>query len=255
MQLNQVTTTGVQGKITVSDTLFGAPVNKVLLAQALRVYQARERQGTAKTKTRSEINRTHKKWFKQKGTGNARHGARTPNIFVGGGVSHGPNGLQNWMLNLTTQMKRGALVSALSAQAANSFVTEDLLTLKKNQQMRALVSHLQTSDQNVLVVLPAFNDSVIKALRNMAQVTLITASRLTAREVAVADVIILANEALTVLENRITKVKAAPVVKAEKPTKAKVAKVAKPVAEKKPVAKKAAAKPAAKKPATKKVAK
>ncbi len=248
MQLNLVTTTGIQGTITVSDALFGAPVNKVLLAQALRVYQARERQGTAKTKTRSEINRTHKKWFKQKGTGNARHGARTPNIFVGGGVSHGPNGLQNWTLSLTTQMKQVALISALSAQASNSLVTEDLLSLKQNKQMRSVMTHAQKTDKKVLVVLPAFNDSVIKAIRNMANVSLITASRLNALEVAMADVVVFPSESLKVLEDRINGVK-----KVAKPVE-KVVVAKKAVA--KPVAKKAAAaKPAAKKTAVAKAKK
>ena len=86
MKMALLTPTGVTGTTNVSDKLFGADVKLVLLAQAARVYLSNSRQSTSKVKTRSEINRTKKKWYRQKGTGGARHGARTANIFVGGGV-------------------------------------------------------------------------------------------------------------------------------------------------------------------------
>ncbi len=89
MKLPLLTPTGVTGTISVSEALFKAEVNPILLAQVVRVYLANSRQATSKVKTRSEINRTKKKWYRQKGTGGARHGARTANIFVGRGVSHG----------------------------------------------------------------------------------------------------------------------------------------------------------------------
>lgn len=83
--------------------IFATKPNQALLAQAVQIYLARARQASAKVKTRSEVNRTKKKWFKQKGTGNARHGARTAGIFVGGGVAHGPNGQQHYKLNLAAK--------------------------------------------------------------------------------------------------------------------------------------------------------
>src|SRR5690242_1823092 len=122
MQLTKVTKTGAKSQLTVSDSVFGVPVNKALIAQAVRVYMSNQRQGTSKAKTRSEINRTSAKWYKQKGTGRARHGARNAPLFVGGGVAHGPNGEQNWTRTLSKRMKMQALVTALSAQAANIVV-------------------------------------------------------------------------------------------------------------------------------------
>src|SRR3989344_1281131 len=126
MTISHLTTSGKLEKKTTSSPLFSVPMNKVLLAQAIRVYQANLRQGTSSTKTRSDINRTKKKWYKQKGTGNARHGARTPSIFVGGGVAFGPNGTTDWSLKLTTAQKQRALVSALSSQAKCMIISDDV---------------------------------------------------------------------------------------------------------------------------------
>ena len=75
MKLQVVHTSGKSTELEVAKAVFGEKPNTSLLAQALRVYQLNQRQGTAKVKTRSEVARTKKKWYKQKGTGGARHGA------------------------------------------------------------------------------------------------------------------------------------------------------------------------------------
>lgn len=251
MKLMTLNATSTTSSITVSDALFGAPVNKVLMAQAVRVYLARLRQGTAKTKTRAEINRTHKKWFKQKGTGNARHGARTPNIFVGGGVSHGPNGKQNWMLDMNQTMKHGALISAFSAQAAQVAVA-DIPTNGKTARK------LLQGEQKTLVILAEADQEIIRGIRNMATILVTTADRVTALEVLSADRIILNQAAIDRLEARLVtseKVAPAAVEPAVKPAKttATKAKAAVKVA-KAPKATTVKA-PKVAKPATKKVAK
>ena len=78
------------GEIDVADEVFAAEVKEHLLWEAVRYQRAKRRSGTAKTKERNEINRTSAKMFKQKGTGNARHGNKRVNIFRGGGTVHGP---------------------------------------------------------------------------------------------------------------------------------------------------------------------
>lgn len=103
-------------------TLFGVKVSGILLAQAVRVFLGNQRAGTAKTLTRKDINRTKAKWFKQKGTGRARHGSRSAPIFVGGGISHGPDGTQNFSLTMPDKMKRAAFLGALSLKAADKKV-------------------------------------------------------------------------------------------------------------------------------------
>src|SRR3972149_10697830 len=79
-------------------------MNLALLSQVMHVYQDRLHIGLAKAKTRGEVNRTTKKWYAQKHTGGARHGARSAPIFVGGGVAHGPRPLRR-ELNLSDRMR------------------------------------------------------------------------------------------------------------------------------------------------------
>jgi large subunit ribosomal protein L4 len=196
MKLKTLTMTGTSSTITVSDDIFGAEVNAELMAQAVRVYRARLRQGTAKTKTRAEINRTHAKWFKQKGTGNARHGARTPNIFVGGGVSHGPDGNQNWSLALNQTMKHRALVSALSAQAADVMVAT--IPTDGKQARKLLAGNLKT-----LVILESADQEVMRGIRNMGTVLITTADRVNVLDVLGADRVVMSEAAIKALEVRL----------------------------------------------------
>ena len=265
MKVTHINATGKKSELTLNEAVFGQEANLTLLSQALRVYQSNLRQGTSKVKTRSEVNRTKKKWFKQKGTGNARHGARTPNIFVGGGVSHGPNGEQNWSLSLNQHMKHRALQSALNLQSEKVFVHDGIVKLdgKTKSAVQALAA-VATGTEKVLVILASADSMVLRSLRNIETVLVTQASRVTALEIALADKIVLTTEAVTALEDRLNKkantaeVKptrvekvAKPVVKALKAEK--VATVKKSAAKKvaKPAVKKAVAKPKAVAKATK----
>jgi large subunit ribosomal protein L4 len=188
--------------------LFSDKVADQLFAQAIRVYQANLRQGTSYTKTRSEVKRTKKKWYKQKGTGNARHGARTPNIFVGGGVSHGPRAIENWSLKLNRKSKLIALQQALTLQKKNLFVSKDIATLKgKTKGADKLISKFSEKTDKVLVILHKMNETVLRALANLNNVDVTTAERLNVLQVAQADKILIDFSALKTLEDRFNKVK------------------------------------------------
>lgn len=251
MKLNTLTTSGKKGKLTVSDSIFGVAVNKILLSQAVRVYMFNQRQGTSKVKTRSEVIRTKRKWYKQKGTGNARHGARSAHIFVGGGVAHGPKGIENWKRTLSKQMKRQALITALSAQVENFVVSDALTKLSgKTKSAYALLSKVSSDKDKVLVVLPESLSLVTRSLKNLPNVLFVTAKNLNLLEVVRADKIVTTSEAVKLLEKRlITKEKTVkPKVKKSTPTTAKT---------KKPTVSKATKKSTKKvaKKSTKKVAK
>jgi large subunit ribosomal protein L4 len=248
MSVAFLSASGAQSTKSMTTTLFEGEFYGVALSQAVRVYLSNFRQGTSKVKTRSDINRTKKKWFKQKGTGNARHGARTPNIFVGGGVSHGPNGLQNWRLTLTPRLKRQALLSALRSQQENVIVYESLEKMAaKTAVARQLLTDTKTADQSVVVVCGQSVPDTFLAFRNMPNVLTTTASRITALEVAAADALIMSPESLDILEKRLlsatpakhnaktvaAKSEAAkPEVKKAAPKKPAVEKIAKPAAKK-----------------------
>lgn len=203
MKIQRLTTTGTS-TLSVSDALLGGQVNWVLLSQAIRVYLANKRQGTSRVKTRAEVARTKKKWFKQKGTGNARHGARSAPIFVGGGVAHGPSGFQNWSLELPKRVRKQALVAALSAQAENIVVADTIMDLSgKTKEAAQLLSPIAHVNARVLVILPESTSAVVRALRNMPNVQVTTAQQVTALEVSQVQHIVLPASAIAKLEQRV----------------------------------------------------
>lgn len=208
MKLTTYTKTGNESKtpLTVNDAVFNAEVNKNLLAQGIRIYLANQRQGTSKVKNRSAVIRTKKKWLKQKGTGNARHGSRNAPIFVGGGVAHGPTGLTNWRLKLTKRSKSQALIAALSAQKDNIVVCDGLNELSgKTKQAVDLLGKMVKQKEKVLVVLTESKPEIIKSLRNLQKVVVTRAERLNIYEVALADKIIITSDAVQQLEEKLVK--------------------------------------------------
>lgn len=211
MKLKLFSLTEKPSTVTVSDDLFGAKVNADLIAQAVYVYRSNQRQGGAKTKTRGEVRMTTKKWFRQKGTGNARHGAQSAPIFVGGGVAHGPTGAENWKRKLTPALARKALVSALSAMATDKKVAviADLDKLEgKTKAAAEFVKSVREKDgQKVLIVIDETRDNVVRALRNIENVTVTSARRLNALEAVSTSQVLIMKPALDVLNTRLISTK------------------------------------------------
>ena len=108
------------GTVDLPADIFEVEVNVGLMHQAYVRQMANKRAGTHKTKSRSEINLTKAKWYRQKGTGRARHGARSAPIFVGGGVAHGPRP-RKYTKDMPRKMRRQALRCALSALVAKEW--------------------------------------------------------------------------------------------------------------------------------------
>jgi large subunit ribosomal protein L4 len=110
------------GEIELVDDVFGADVNEPLLYEVLKAQLASKRSGSANTKTRSEVAGSSKKIYKQKGTGQGRHGSiRAPN-FVGGGQQHGPKP-RSYAYRPPAKMRAGALRSALSLKLKEGRLT------------------------------------------------------------------------------------------------------------------------------------
>lgn len=196
--------TGTKSTMTVSDAIFATEVNKALLAQVIYVYRSNERQGTSKVKTRSEVDVSHKKIYAQKGTGNARHGSKNAPIFVGGGIAHGPTGMQNWSRDLSKKMKRAALISALAAQAKNTVIHDGLFAVAgKTAEAVAILKEIGSTGNKTLIVLPARIELFERSIRNIENVTYTTADLLNAYDLAKAKTIILSSETLDVLQQRL----------------------------------------------------
>lgn len=204
MQLQTRTATGKQGTLTVSEAVFGGPVNKTLLTQAIRVYMANERQGTSKVKTRAEVNLTKKKVYKQKGTGGARHAAKSAPIFVGGGVTHGPTGNQNWSLSLPQKQKHQALISALSWQNQAIQVVDGIETADgKTKEVAKMIIDAAPEARSIMLVIPTNSEEIRRSCRNIKNVIIIQAHELTALDVVRANSIIMTTATVKFLEKKL----------------------------------------------------
>lgn len=183
-------------------SIFEAKINRDLMHQALVRQLANARLGTHKAKGRSEVNRTGAKAYRQKGTGNARHGSKRAPIFVGGGVAHGPLP-RKYTKQMPRKMRRAALRSALSVKAENAaIVLVDDLTLDapKTRDMKAFVQTL-VNDESALVLLPGRNENVEKSARNLTDVKAMQANYLNIRDLLGYDKIVMPLAALDVITN------------------------------------------------------
>ena len=183
--------------------IFEASVNVPLMHQAVVRQLANQRAGTHQTKTRSENNRSKSKWYRQKGTGRARHGSRNAPIFVGGGIAHGPMP-RSYDKKMPRKMRRAALRSALSVKAAEQqVIIVDNLTMPapKTKEMVRVLENLAVSDKKVLILLPDTNEPVELSGRNLPNVNILRAQYLNIRDLLVADLVIVPLSALEVIES------------------------------------------------------
>lgn len=238
MKLTAINTTGTKSTITVTDSVFAGPVSDQLIGQALRVYTSNSHQGTSRVKTRAEVARTKKKWFKQKGTGNARHAARSAPIFVGGGVAHGPKGIRPANLTLSQKQKRQALKAALSLQSAQIIVSEGIEKIGAKTAVAAKTLKTIVADPGlILLVISKWNADLEQGMRNIPFVKVTTAEHVTVMDVCASDNIIISPEAIEALDARVNaKKKTAKTVAAEEAASVKTEKK-----ETKPLIKKAVA--------------
>ncbi len=194
----------VSGKISVSAAIFGEKVNKTLLAQAVRVYLANKRQGNASTKTRSEVDGSSRKIYRQKGTGKARHGTLRAPIFVKGGIVHGPKP-RDFGLDFPKKMRRKALFSALSGKLVDGEMKIVSGFEKIEGKTKKFIAVAQKFDltkkkTKVLVVAPDSFKNLIRATNNVQGVSFTAPNRLNAYEVMKNRNVLFTKEAILDLE-------------------------------------------------------
>lgn len=159
------------GETTLPVEIFGVKVNPVLMAQAVRVYLANQKRGTASTKTRAEVRGGGRKPWRQKGTGRARHGSTRSPIWVKGGVAHGPQP-HKMVLAMSKKMKKVALFSSLSKKVVDGKLKVlDMKAFEKPNTKKAqdLLEKLGLK-KSLLVVLPKKEDSLYLSFRNLPRV-------------------------------------------------------------------------------------
>jgi large subunit ribosomal protein L4 len=180
--------------------IFEVDVNRGLMHQALVRQMANARLGTHKTKERGEINYSTRKIYRQKGTGNARHGSRRAPIFVGGGVAHGPRP-RKYTKRMPRKMRRAALRSALSVKAGNGdiVILDNIgLEMPKTKEMVALMNRL-VAENSALLLLAERNENVELSTRNITDVKALRANYVNIRDLLGYEKLVLPLDALNVI--------------------------------------------------------
>lgn len=187
--------------ITVSDEVFGAPLNTPLMHQAVVRIQADRRLGTQKAKTRGEVTGGGAKPWRQKGTGRARQGSRTSPLWKGGGVAFAPVP-RSYDLRMPKKMRRQATRSALSSRVVDEsvVVVSSLLPEEpRTKQMVAALTNLQANGK-VLLVDERIAPETSRAARNIPGVTMTPASTLNIVDVLDHDVLVFSVDAIREVE-------------------------------------------------------
>lgn len=208
--------------ITLPKTIDEA-VSPSLIAQSVRVYEDRTHLGTSYAKTRAEINATGKKVWKQKGTGNARHGSRRAPIFVGGGKAHGPKGIKR-ILTLPTKMRQLALRGSfnLKAKVGGIAFVDGLSGLSKTKDASMMVKKVLQAElsgrklQKVLVVLNNTNSSLVKFFRNIKDLKITFYKNLNAHVLLTGGLTLIDNSIFEVSKPKVSQKKAKVVSKKSK---------------------------------------
>ncbi|MBX3375447.1 MAG: 50S ribosomal protein L4 [Phycisphaeraceae bacterium] len=172
------------GKLTIDEKSLGGEVNAALIKQAYVRYHANTRQGSARTKNRHEVEGSTRKIYKQKGTGNARHGDRKANLFKGGGHGHSKKRTrEDYRLDMPKKMRRKANRNALLAKLVDNevrIVDRLEMATPKTKDFTAFLEALKI-DRTALVALPVEGDKAANArrsARNVDNVTLCRADQL-----------------------------------------------------------------------------
>ncbi len=169
----------VVGSVDLSDRVFAAEVNQDLLYQAVHHYQAGQRAGTHKTKTRAEVSGGGAKPWKQKGTGRSRAGSTRSPLWRHGGVTHGPQP-RDYSYHLPRKMLLGALRSSLSARlqdGAIKVVKDFSLKTHKTKDFRAILDAMSLR-KKILIVSNDENENLRRSSRNLGAVTVMGSAQI-----------------------------------------------------------------------------
>lgn len=201
-KLNTYSSKGIKKTATSMPRDWQDEKNLVLLAQAVRVYEDRSHTGYSKVKTRGEVKASTRKIYRQKGTGQARHGGISAPIFVGGGIAHGPKGKKR-VLRLPSNMKTKALKVSLTLKASDGklVLVDGLSTLKKTKDAASLIDKIISKEKigdnaKFTIALSNKNNSVKKVFGNIKDVEVIDFNSLNAYEVFFGGILLVDKDAI-----------------------------------------------------------
>ncbi len=192
-------------QVELDERVFGITPNDHAIYLDVVQYLAHQRQGTSKTKDRSEIAHSTKKLGRQKGGGGARHGSLKANIFVGGGRVFGPKP-RIYRTKLNKKVKALARFSALSYKAqenAITFVEPFTMEAPKTKEFIQILANIKAGDRKVLFVLPQNSTNIYLSSRNLPYVKVITVDEINTYTIMNANSLVLVDGVQDILSSRV----------------------------------------------------
>ena len=203
--MEKVSVLNVKGEkvsdIALNESIWAITPNDAVLYDAIVLARNNERQGTASTKTRSEVSGGGRKPWRQKGTGRARQGSTRAPHWPGGGIVFGPHP-RDFFKKMNKKERRLALKSALSYKAIESeLVVLDALSLESNKtkEMKTILSNLKLENKTLIVV-NELDENVILSSRNLNNVILLEVSEINVLDIVSADMLVVTVDALKAIE-------------------------------------------------------
>ena len=194
------------GELELSDEVFGAPLNKLLIYSAVKSYLANQRAGTSATKTRGDTSGSGKKLWKQKGTGRARIASIRSPLWKGGGNVHGPQP-RDWSYKIPKKMRRGAIRSVLSERLREGglVIVENFeLQSHKTKDFVGALAKLGL-DQKTLIVDSLDNHNLALSSRNLQDITYVSASGVNVYDLLTHERLALTRDAASALDKQLAK--------------------------------------------------
>lgn len=185
-------------KVTLNDSIFGIEPNDHAIYLDVKQYLANQRQGTHKSKERSEISGSTKKLGRQKGGGGARRGDINSPVLVGGARVFGPKP-RNYSFKLNKKLKQLARKSALAYKAAQGeivIVDNIQFDAPKTKDFVQMTNNLKINDKKSLVILPEANKFVYLSARNLQKINVITVSELNTYTILNCNAVVLTEATL-----------------------------------------------------------
>jgi len=194
-------------KVTLNENIFGIEPNDHVVYLDVKQYMANQRQGTAKSKERSEISGSTRKLGRQKGGGGARHGDINSPLLRGGGRVFGPKP-RDYGFKLNKKVKILARKSALTYKAQENAicVLEDFsFEAPKTKEMVKIAKNLKVDGKKLLFVLPEANKNVYLSVRNLQRSDVIEASKVNTYKILNADVLVITEKSLEAIDGILNK--------------------------------------------------
>ena len=209
MELNVLNIKGQETgrKVALNDAIYAIEPNDHAIYLDVKLIMANQRQGTAKSKERSEVSGSTRKLGRQKGGGGARRGDINSPVLVGGGRVFGPKP-RDYSFKLNKKVRQLARKSALAYKAQENalLVVEDFtFDAPKTKSMVEILKNLKVSDKKTLFVMPGADKVVYLSARNIERVQVMAATALNTYKVLNADVMVVAESALAVIDGNLTK--------------------------------------------------